>query len=161
MISSFNKYAVEEILKELEVLASTYFSIKSFNYNTLYDLKSTRILGMFVRSKNKLTLRFHPGVIAIFGIEKYRSVIVHEFAHMLVHMVYGYTLQSHGKEWRKIMKLLGDPKPRATTKDFPFNPHLNKMRVSCTCGSIKVSVNNFFIVHSSVVKCRKCNSIYI
>ena len=84
----------------------------------------------------------------------------HEFGHAVNRKLNGSGVMVHGKEWRKIMFILGSIKPRATI-DFSEKSESFKVfyKVKCKCSTHKFSKNKITRLRTGTkYKCEKCNS---
>jgi predicted SprT family Zn-dependent metalloprotease len=145
---------VENYIKELEENILKIIKIKKLKYSIRYDLTSVKTLGLFkVTRKGKLRLIFNKDLIEK-DFEKYKFVIVHEFSHLVTYLHFG-RVSSHGKEWKQIMKLLGQKQPRATTA--LFSNELGDVKASCKCSEHLISKNRATrIKNGTKYLCRKC-----
>lgn len=104
--------------KELRKIALSNFKIKKKKLKklkiTFKKRSSFRSLGSY--SPFNKTIYINRGIYEISG-EKYYFVFRHEYGHFLADLLHK-NINPHGLEWRNIMKLLGDEKPRATTNFF-------------------------------------------
>jgi len=99
-----------------------------------YDLNSVRIAGQYSPKYN--TIRLNKALL-----EQYKGVyidntFVHEFAHSVVDVLYPYYTKPHGKEFKKVCRVLGiEGKARTNLySDASFSKTKELFSYTCSCG---------------------------
>lgn len=118
-------------------------------------LNSIRILGQY--SPREKTLYINKRIYKV-NKKKYKTVIRHEYAHFIVDLLFQNNVMPHGKEWKQIMRDLGDSNPRAKTSDFNKEvmiayPH-KFTTISCKCAKFNISIYQLKKYHKK--RCLKC-----
>lgn len=105
------------IKEQLSLLDQTHNPPK---YDISFRLTSQQVLGKcsFFPKTKVFRISFNFKVLGISTQEKVLKVIKHEYAHMLNILRNGINVKGHGKEWKTIMKELGEKKAKARTSDF-------------------------------------------
>ncbi len=107
---------IERWEKELRNIAIEKFKLKKKKLKKIkIEFKprsSNRCLGYYL---NK-TIFINKAIYELSG-EKYYYVFRHEYGHFLTSILFK-NVYPHGKEWKYVMRVLGDDKPRATTTLF-------------------------------------------
>lgn len=107
---------LEKWEKELRKIALENFKVKNKKLKKLkIEFKprsSSRCLGYYSNG----TIYINRAIYELSG-EKYFYVFRHEYGHFLASILFD-NIYTHGKEWKAIMRVLGDVKPRATTNLF-------------------------------------------
>lgn len=140
-------------LEKLKEKAEKELEIEVKEFSVSFDLKSDRVLGRFSYSKKGLFLLFNLAVLEKAGFKKYKSVVIHEFCHLLVYLKYGI-VRPHGKEWRAFMRFYGVSEPRATTSDFMVEVGV---KAKCKCSVHFVSKKIAGQILSGIkFRCKSC-----
>ena len=135
------KKKLNKLLKKLDKKVKKLFKLE-LNYSINFDLKSSQTLGYFSNKKNKLNIVFNKSVFKDSKFKDFKEVIIHEYSHMVAYVLYGGIIQSHGEEWKSIMKLLGIKNPSATTASFRnIKKKDSDKLIKCGCGEIYISSN--------------------
>lgn len=156
------KELIEEFNK-LKEIAKTKFDIKNKKIKKLslsFELSSIRILGCYSHEEKTIYLNKK---IAEINPKKFKSVLIHEFAHFLTTNLFPEA-QPHGKEWKNIMIKLGSKIPRA--KDSSFQKELQTAYKSsfvlfkCKCQEhfLKKTKANQILNKEIKCYCSKCGT---
>ena len=156
------KLLLEEF-NRLKELAKSDFNIKKKKIKKLtlsFDFSSIRILGQYVHEDKLIYLNKK---IAELNPEKFKSVLVHEFAHFITTHLFPEA-QPHGKEWKAVMIKLGEKKPSA--RDSFFSEEVKEAYKSsflifkCKCQEHSLSKRRANKILRKEIKysCSKCGS---
>ena len=142
------------------------------NPSISYDLESSRSIGLFSISEDKIFLNKH--LLIEFGDVYIENVLVHEFCHSVIFKIYphqiniknGKKIMPHGKEFKSVCVLFGN-EGKATTSLFKNSQFLKnskrkkqkKYSHSCQCRNHIVSG----IKHNRMLKgnnyiCKHCKT---
>lgn len=147
---------LDTFLKFLEKRAEKHLDIKIPRYKISKKLKSKRILGLFQVKNNKLKIKLNKDLI-LSNFEKYKEVIIHEFSHMIIFVLYGYNenIRSHGKEWKNVMRIMGAKEIASTTQ--VFEKELGEIIAICKCKEHYITKNRATrIKNGTKYLCRNC-----
>jgi len=133
---------IKKYLKKLEKEASNKFGLKKFKYKTSFELSSSKTLAYFLYDGYKRYFIFNKTVYKKSSFSDFKEIILHEFAHYIVHLKYDYYTSSHGKEWKYVMNQLGVSNPKATSSNFSnIKKRSSDVKVKCGCNSFYISSN--------------------
>jgi len=149
---------IKKIIKDLNKKTVKFCNIKKPKFKISLELKSSTVLGYYRRTGKKNFLVFNEFLYRSIGVKKYKHVIVHEYAHMITREIYGYKVQSHGIEWKRIMRLLGETNPRSKTSIFNgIQRKESDIKVKCKCSKSYISSNRATrIKNGTTYRCSKC-----
>ena len=85
--------------------AALHLDITLASISVKFDLTGGTA-GMYCRRGARRWLRFNPHIFATDFEHHVSDTIVHEVCHYAIEMAY-YNAQSHGKEWRELMMMMG------------------------------------------------------
>jgi len=158
---------IKDKTHEIIEKAGKKFNLEIPKYTVLVNLTGNRTLGQYqvkgFGANAKHTLRFHPK--AFFDCpEAYEETIIHEVAHFIVFLKYGYNknIKPHGEEWKNIAKELGLKDPRAINKNKVFDLKKPERKICyCPCMEHKVSTRMYNIIKrgDSPRICKNCEGI--
>ena len=94
--------------------------------------------------------------------EQLRDTVLHELAHLMVHLNHDHRCKPHGREWQDMMYLLGvSPEVchRMHQPDVPVIPH-NTHHYRCACRDhyLKSGRHNKHICYGVQYRCRECGT---
>jgi len=135
------KKKLNKLLKKLDKKVKRLFKLE-LNYSIKFNLESSQTIGYFSNKKNKLNIVFNKMVFKESKYKDFKEVIIHEYSHMIAYVLYGGIIQSHGEEWKLIMKNLGINNPTATTASFRnIKKKESDKLIKCGCGKRYISSN--------------------
>jgi len=143
----------QRILNELKSLKRRYPDIEH-KFKVCFDLDSYDTYGEYHPNSN--VLFFNMVAANFFGFEKFREIVIHEFAHYIA--VIKYKNMNHNKIWKKIMFDCGIFNAKAKS-DLGTFPYKGLVPVSCKCSTHYIKRNELFRFKSGRVKCKKCLSL--
>jgi len=149
----------KKIIKKLKKLEKKYPEFK-FKYKVKFNLTSKRVIGIYqYRYYKKDILNFNLSICESVGFNKFKEVVIHEMGHLITRELYGYSVDSHGKEWREVCLKLGAIKPRATisfTKNSEsFKTHF---KMNCKCKTHLFTKNKRTrLRNGTVYRCNSCH----
>lgn len=149
-------------------LVDEFESIENYNIKITYKIFNDNVLGQTLTYGKHFTILLHPYLL-LENPELYiDDIVIHEMAHILTQIAFGSNARSHGKEWKRICKIL-NPKSDALSKttnynNFVFYKYFDDERVTykCKCDNGIHFITN--IKHNKILKgivtysCIKCNS---
>lgn len=140
----------ELILLELKKLRLLYPEIKT-KFKVCFELKN--IYGAY-QPKTKI-LYFNLDVAKVVGFNKFKEVVVHEFAHFISDIKYKNL--HHSELWKNEMLFCGILNARARINfDNIFIP-INKTPVKCNCKTYYITKNRLTRMKKGrVYKCPSC-----
>lgn len=145
---------IHDFLLIMDKISEEKFNIKIPKYEVLFNLKSERILGMFFVKRKEIGIRFHLELYEKVGFEKYKEVVIHEYAHLINYVLNKGLVMPHGKEWKQIMISLGIVKPMATTSTF--NKEL-LIKAKCKCSKHLLTKSNVLKIKNGIkLRCNNC-----
>jgi len=134
------KKKLKDLLKSLDNRAMKLYNLK-LNYSISFDLKSSQTIGYFSNKKNNLNIVFNKKVFKESKFKDFKEVIIHEYSHMIVYVLYG-KVYAHGKQWKSVMKSFGIKNPSATTSAFKnVKKKESDKLIKCSCGKRYISSN--------------------
>jgi len=134
------KKKLNKLLKKLDKKVKRLFKL-DLNYSIKFNLESSQTIGYFSNRKNKLNIVFNKSVFKDSKFKDFKEVIIHEYSHMIVYVLYG-SVPAHGEKWKLIMKILGINNPTATTASFRnIKKKESDKLIKCGCGKRYVSSN--------------------
>ncbi len=161
------KTKVLDTIKELNKIVGREFGSDIIPMcKVTYPLRNGRALGK--ASRTKMEIKLNPLLLEEFGETYIKEVVVHEYAHLVIHKLYPFGINvkrnkkvmPHGQEFKKVCRLLGI-EGKATTKAFSDSKILknNKLIVKCKCSEHYVSKR----VYNNISKgigyiCKKCGT---
>lgn len=147
------KKKIKKYLKELH----TKFPNVEFDYKLKFFYSYGKLVGYYSPSENRLA--FNLSYVDKKFWKQYKEVVRHELGHFITRNRHGFGIQTHGKEWRRIMFLLGSVKPRAKI-EFGKNSDSFKTNyeMKCKCSTHMFSKNKRTRLRNGTkYKCPKCN----
>ena len=139
------------------------FDIIVLPIEVVFNLKSRITLGSIsYRDINKKSFLIR---LNLFLYKEYKNnyleyVLKHEFGHACVMSYCQENCKPHGKEWKNIMRFLGEPNPRATTDLFKIKKSGYVWK--CLCNEFilgKVKHRNFLKkIKYMDISCSKCKN---
>lgn len=140
---------------------------KKMKIPCLYNLNSSRRLGEFNSINGDSFFRFNKKLIDHTGEKRYLPIVTHEFAHLLVHLLYtlkGVKVSHHGIEWQNIMYSLGESNP--SSKDSSFSKEIrlaypNRFsNIKCSCKKSFYSIGSTKAKNliSKKARCANCET---
>jgi len=82
----------------------------------------------------------------------------HEAAHHIVHCVYGTHTQAHGREWKRVMCLIGQ-EPKRTHRMTIVKKTQDRFPATCNCQTHMITKQRATKMRRGVVyKCRSCHA---
>lgn len=141
-------YAVYE---KAESIHGECFKLPSISFK----LKGCRA-GYVIPAYDKLVL--NNDMLHTYGEKFINDTPGHEAAHLIAYQLYGYGIEPHGKEWKKVMIEICEQQPH---RCHNFKVKTNNV-YSCKCSSeIHISTTKHNLILSGKKKyfCTKCNSI--
>ena len=156
---------IDATLRKLEKRSSKAFGLEldSLRIGVYYNLSSARILGMFIVKEGVAIFRFNKKVILKAGEKKYLEVVIHEFAHLVVHRLYK-NAEPHGKEWKSVMDILGAKEASYTTSllskyvEIAYASKLKKIKCKCLDGIYTTGIRKANNIINRKAKCSNCGS---
>jgi len=120
-----------------------------------FHLKSNNVAGLACYSFNQI--KINPYYLINHTDEVIFRTVPHEVVHLAVPKLFPFHKQSHGPEFKSIMRNLGLPATRCHTMTHEKRPHIYK----CNCKTWDVSN----IIHKRMIlrkrTCRKCGVVLI
>lgn len=133
---------IKKFLNKLDQKAERIFNLKKHKYKVKLNLNSSSILGYYRHKNSKHTLVFNRVVYENVNFKDFKEVLIHEYSHYIANVLYGGRIQSHGSEWRAIMKVFGIKNPSAKTSSFlSIKKRESDVKVKCKCGERFISAN--------------------
>lgn len=130
-----------------------------------FDLRG-RSAGMYRVDGGERVIRYNPWLFARYFEDCLVTTVPHEVAHYVVDVLYGLgSTRPHGREWRRIMHLLG-AEPRARG-DFDLEgiPIRRQRRFpyACRCGRHHLSAVRHKRVQKQCMQyiCRRCRDTLV
>ncbi len=87
-----------------------------------YDINSAGTAGLAYRSER---IRLNPAFLLHHTDHYIEQTVAHEYAHCAVYAMHG-RVQSHGPEWKNMMRLLGIPPDRCHEMELPEGVRVGK-----------------------------------
>jgi SprT protein len=91
--------------------------------------------------------------------EYIQEVVRHEFGHAVTRQKYGNTVASHGKEWKEIMRALGDKNPKSTSGLFEIKHSGHIYSCGCTEHVVPEKKHKKMQTSSAIMTCSLCNNL--
>lgn len=115
-------------------------------------------------SYDKFRLNFHPVLMAE-NIEDYKSdTIPHEVAHLFTRAMYGRAAQSHGPEWKAVMRAFGVEPTRCHSMDMSTvraKSHPYKATCGCPDKVYNLKPKQAIQTQRGHLSCRRCKSLLV
>jgi predicted SprT family Zn-dependent metalloprotease len=156
------KKELKSFLKKLEKKSKKIFGIRKFNYKLDLTLVSTNILGLYKRSyikgKQNHTLSLNISLFKL-NTKDIKTILLHEFAHYITYRIYRDKINSHGREWRMVMKALGAKEISSKTNiASKIKRKDSDVKVKCKCSTHYISKNRYTrMKNGTKYRCKKCN----
>lgn len=133
------KQAIHDKLKikftELRKISKDKFDIDVPVFFVKDDIKSHRVFGQLRTNyvNQKYTMRLNKTLLEEQTDLYIDNTVVHEFAHLVTGLIYGRTVNSHGKEWKRIARELGLKNPKSTNSLYSLRDRVEKFVYVCNC----------------------------
>jgi len=145
------------------------FSIDLSDLTYDFEVDSIRVLGQF--SKKDMKISLNKWLYNEKPEDYFEYVVKHEMAHAIVNEIYGYNpfIKPHGREFKRVCRVLGIP-GTATTDKFSDSEYLKvkksksrkrkEYEYTCNCGRkhILTSIRHNRVKKGTNYICTECRS---
>ena len=143
---------INKILNEIKYLKSIYSNM-NHTVSIDFNLNEAEVFAYFYPNLNKIS--FNLNIAKEIGFERFKEVIIHEFAHYINYKIYKNL--KHNALWKKEMLKLGINNARAT-----IERNINRIglfKVNCTCSEYMITKNRLTrLKNGRAYKCKKCGN---
>jgi SprT protein len=166
------KQKVLNKIEELKTIATEVYGI-SFEYkepNITYMRGNSKKIGYFEPKYN--TIHFNAKLLEEYGEVYINEVVVHEYAHAIVEILYpwkpslnphnNFNIKPHGSEFKSVCEVFGI-EGKSTTNLFKNSTILKKKTFPYTCDCTDKIHNISLIRHNKIIKknasytCKHCH----
>lgn len=152
---------IKTVVFETFSILADYTHAECYKVKILFNARYTRCLGRASGHRLQLSSKFWPHI----SDELKHDIIVHEACHVVQSWTYPFS-EPHGKEWRKLMRLMGkNPKvnqeiPEEISKKVkPKSQHRKQVFCGCKEGCMVGPRQYKYIANDTHrYRCRVCNT---
>lgn len=113
----------ERVEQCLDIVRRQYPNTKFVIPHITYDINSARLGGQACGATH---MRLNPVFLNTYQDHYITQTVGHELAHLFVNQLYTRRVQSHGAEWKSMMRLLGIPANRCHRYEVPAGVQVGK-----------------------------------
>jgi len=130
-------------------------------YSVVYRSIGRGVAGMYQHGIRRLT--FDPWYADRYTEHYIQQTVAHEVAHAICYLLYPNAKQSHGPEWRSIMRALGVPASTYHNYQTEGAPGVHARNYQYTCGCEGRVYNLTSRMHNTIMggagrRCKFCKT---
>ena len=165
------KAQVQKTINDLTTKVKEIYDIEVPNFDIKYSLRTGLGKVVYTRLGAEVSMKLNEGLLNEFGDTYIEEVVIHEFAHVVMHGLYPKAdrdgrIKPHGREFKRVCRDIGYAHvAEPTTKTFNKSAHIAKVKRNgapkftyvCSCNEHIVSktIHNK-ISRGSTYRCNSC-----
>jgi len=128
-----------------------------------FSNRMTSCMGKAYRNHHTMTFSTPLFIRATEGERE--QTVVHEIAHLMTFHIFGLNngVKGHGKEWKKIMRLLGKNPDRCHNVDnSDIRRKVQRVEAKCNCQTFQITKTRATKMRNgSTYRCRSCKTTLV